>query len=372
MATTVREVIDALEGKVSAKLAMKWDKVGLQIGSMNNRVDKAFTTLDITPETLDEAIRRKAQLIITHHPFIFDPLKVIRTDEVKGDMIARIIKHDMNVYAAHTNMDIAKDGLNDWASDLLELQNVKILEETDTELLEKLVVFIPSEHVQKVSDAIMNAGAGHIGEYSHCGYYLEGTGTFMPLEGTNPFIGRTNKIENVEEVRLETILPVSIRNQIIQKMMEAHPYEEVAYDLYPLNNQGEKNGIGRVGNLSSEMSPEAFIEKLKQAFQIPSLRWTPGVSETISRVGILTGSGASAIGSAVAKGCDCLVTGDIKYHDAQYAHEQGIHLFDIGHFESEITFVPSMKKILQNQVEIKGLDIEVLGATTQKKLLITK
>ncbi len=372
MASSVKEIIQIFETKASPKLAMDWDTVGLQVGAMDQKVNSVFVTLDVTPETLDEAIEKKAGLIITHHPFIFYPLKNLRTDQLKGKMIARLIQNNISLYAAHTNMDIASGGLNDWAANLLELEHISLLEETSSEKLEKLVVFIPAEYAQQVSDAIMDAGAGHIGEYSHCGYYLNGKGTFKPLENANPFIGSSNRLEQVEEVRLETIMPESIRKHVLKCMIEAHPYEEVAYDIYPLKNEGYQNGIGRIGDLSTKMTPEAFIQHLKTVFSVAFVRWTPGSSNEIKRVGVLTGSGSSAIDAAESKGCDCLVTGDVKYHDAQSAYEKGIHLFDIGHFESEITFVPLMLKQLQVQFEQSNIEVDIIGASTQINPIIVR
>lgn len=365
MASSVREIIRIFETKASPQLAMEWDAVGLQVGAMDQKVSRIFITLDLTPETLEEAIEKKADLIITHHPFIFHPLKTLRTDDLKGKMIARLIQNEISLYAAHTNVDIATGGLNDWAATLMTLKPISILEETSSESLEKLVVFIPVSYASEVAQAIMEAGAGHIGEYSHCGYYLNGKGTFKPLEKSNPFIGDINKLEEVEEVRLETIMPESIRNHVLQQMIQAHPYEEVAYDVYPLKNKGHQNGIGRVGELPTSMIPDEFIKHLKKVFSLSYVRWTPGRSREINRVAVLTGSGASAIDAAVLKGCDCLVTGDIKYHDAQSAYEKGIHLFDIGHFESEITFVPLLIKQLQAQLNQTSIRVDIIGASTQ-------
>ncbi|RQD66892.1 MAG: Nif3-like dinuclear metal center hexameric protein [Tindallia sp. MSAO_Bac2] len=372
MAPKVKDIIQIFEKKASETLAMDWDQIGLQIGSMDDEVKTVFVTLDLTMETLEEAVQKNAQLIITHHPFIFDPVRKIRTDQTKGFIIAQLLRKNISLYVAHTNVDIALGGLNDWASDLLKLKNITLLQETGEDSLEKLVVFIPAEYATKVSNAIMDAGAGHIGEYSHCGYYLKGTGTFKPLAGATPFIGSENRLETVEEVRLETVMHSSKRSQVLKSMIEAHPYEEVAYDIYPLKNNGHRNGIGRIGDLPEGQTPEIFIQILKEAFSIQHVRWTPGSAEYIVKVGVLTGSGASAINAAVMKGCDCLVTGDIKYHDAQLASEQGLHLFDIGHFESEITFVPLIVNQLKGQLENSGLNVDVIGATEQQKLIFTK
>lgn len=369
MAQSVNDVVKAMNRLAPPSLAMEWDAVGLQVGAMDQAVKTVFVALDLTENSLLEALDHDPQLIITHHPFIFTPLKRLRTDEPMGKMIQLLLQRGIAVFAAHTNMDIARGGLNDWVAQQLELQQVTILEPTTTEPLLKLVVFVPESHVEIVAEALANAGAGHIGNYSHCSFRGVGTGTFKPLAGSNPAIGTQNQLEQVAEVRIETILSASLSTAVTTAMKKAHPYEEVAYDLLRLENPGHPEGLGRLGELQQPMTVSDMTARLKKVFQLKHLRLVRGKSDLIQRVAILTGSGASAIGEAAAKGCDALITGDIKYHDAQVAESLGLHLFDVGHFESEKCFVPLVVEYLQQTAAASNWSMEVIPACDQKSPL---
>ncbi len=367
MVWTVKTIVELMDRLAPPSLAMDWDAVGLQIGSMDSPVERVFVTLDLTENSLSEAMSHDPQMIVTHHPFLFNPLKQILTDQPQGRMIQQLLKANTALFAAHTNMDITWGGLNDWAAEKLILQGVTHLELTSTQSLVKLAAFVPEGSVERVADALAKAGAGHIGRYSHCSFRTLGTGTFKPLEGAKPAIGQLNRLESVEEVRLETLLPLGNQDQAIQAMLEAHPYEEVAYDLIRLEQPGAINGIGRRGKLPAAASPEAFIRQLKSLFQLSSLRWVRGASPTIRHVGVLAGSGASAIKAAALSGCDALVTGDVKYHDAQEAESLGIHLFDVGHFESETCFVEIVTNHLKQHVEAAAsASVQIIPSTEQK------
>ncbi|MEN1759784.1 Nif3-like dinuclear metal center hexameric protein [Anoxynatronum sibiricum] len=371
MAQTIRDIVKAMNLLAPPALAMEWDAVGLQVGSMNDTVKTIFVALDLTEKSLEEALIHDPQLIITHHPFIFSPLKHLRTDQTMGKMIQALMHQNVSVFAAHTNMDIAQGGLNDWVAQQLELQQISLLELTNSEPLLKLVVFVPETGVDQVADALAAAGAGYIGNYSHCSFRGKGTGTFKPLEGSNPTIGKQNHLEQVAEIRLETVLPARYQKAIIQAMKEAHPYEEVAYDLLRLENPGFQDGLGRLGYLKESMSPATLTTKLKEIFQLTHLRWVKGKEDQICRVAIVTGSGASVIKEAAATGCDALVTGDIKYHDAQLAESLGLHLFDVGHFESEQCFVPLVTRYLQQTADSSGWSLEIIPARSQSSPLQT-
>ena len=366
MVWTVKSIADAMNRLAPPTLAMDWDSVGLQLGSMETPVTKVFVSLDLTEQSLAEAMEHRPEMIVIHHPFLFSPLKSIRTDQPQGRMIRQLIQKDVSVFAAHTNMDIAQGGLNDWVAEKLALQSPSLLETTAAQALIKLVVFVPEDDADKVAESLAQAGAGHIGNYSHCSFRSRGTGTFKPLKGANPTIGKLNQLESVSEVRLETLLPQTNQQQAIQAMLQAHPYEEVAYDLIKLDQAGTIQGIGRKGKLPEPQSPIQFIETLKTLFHLNSLRWVKGRSAAINKVAVLTGSGASAIGTAAASGCDALITGDIKYHDAQEAEAQGLHIFDVGHFESEVCFVDIITTYLQQAVGNEKSPVKIIPAQRQK------
>lgn len=361
MGEKIKNIIKTMETLASKHYAMKWDNVGLQVGSKEAEVRKVIVCLDVTKEVMKEAIENKADMIIAHHPVIFSPLKSVVKEDYKGNLIHEAIKNDIHIYSAHTNMDIAKDGLNDYIVDKLALENPDILDITDREKLYKIVVFVPKGHEEKVADGLAEAGAGHIGNYSHCSFRIEGTGTFKPQEGTNPFIGKQGELEKVEEIRLETIVPQSRLAQSIEKMTAAHPYEEVAYDIFPLNNLGEKRGIGRIATLPSSKVLSDFAKGIKEIFQLKAVKVTGDITEEVKKIAVVNGSGADYIQLAAARGCDCLVTGDVKYHEAQTALELGIKVIDAGHFETEMFFTDLVVNYLKGQ----NLNIEVIASQTK-------
>ena len=244
MPVTVKSITDIIEDLAPLNYACKWDNVGLQLGYGEDIVNRNLTKLEITDAILNEAIEKEVDMIVALHPLIFSPLKSITKDDIKGKIIYKAIQNNIAVYAAHTNMDIAPGGLNDYIAAQLDMQNTEVLDIAERIPYYKLVVFVPLGHEEKVAEAISAAGAGHIGNYSHCTFRTGGVGTFKPLEGTNPFIGVQGRLEQVEEVRLETIVPEEKLARTTQAMIKSHPYEEVAYDIYPLMNEGRAIGVG--------------------------------------------------------------------------------------------------------------------------------
>lgn len=324
-------MIQAFESWSPKKLAVEGDKIGLQIGTLNKPIQKIMVVLDLLESVVDEAINENVDLIIAHHPIIFRPLKAIETDRPYGKIVEKLIKHDIAVYAAHTNLDVAKGGVNDLMAEKLGLTNVEVLSPTTEMKLKKLVVFVPKEHVGPVRDALAKAGAGHIGNYSHCTFNSEGTGTFKPEEGTNPYIGEQGQLQIVEEIKIETIFPAHIQKKVISSMVKAHPYEEVAYDLYPLDNQGEVLGLGRIGYLQEELTLMEFAESVKKAFDVKGLRVVGDLQRKVQKVAVLGGDGNKYVSSALFKGADVYVTGDVYYHVAHDAIMDGLSIVDPGH-----------------------------------------
>lgn len=329
-------VVQWLEQFAPKHIAMPDDKIGLQLGTLQKEIKKILVALDVVDEVVEEAIRIQADLIIAHHAIIFRPLPHIQTDLPAGRLIEKLIKHDIAVYIAHTNLDIAEGGMNDLMARALNLSELSSLEDVHTEKLSKLVVFIPESHADRVREAIFNAGAGWIGQYSHCSFNLEGTGTFMPREGSVPYIGKQGKLENVQEIRVETLVPDSMRKKVIQAMLKAHPYEEVAYDLYPVDLKGRVFGLGRVGKLSASVSLQELAETVKQALDVPMLRVVGQPERSVRKVAVLGGSGSRYFRHALFAGADVLVTGDIDYHSAHDAMAAGLALIDPGHNAEKI------------------------------------
>lgn len=311
--------------------AMPDDKIGLQLGSLSKEVRKVMVALDVTNEVVEEAIAEGAELIIAHHAIIFRPLTHLQTDTPAGKLYEKLIKHDIAVYIAHTNLDVATGGINDILAEKLGLTDLTHLEEVHTEKLNKLVVFVPKTHHEAVQQAVFKAGAGWIGQYSHCSFNIEGTGTFMPREGAEPFLGEVGKFEHADEVRLETIVAENAARRVVQAMLKAHPYEEVAYDLYPLDLKGRTFGLGRVGKLPAQMTLAELVDEAKRAFDVPTVRVVGNLDRTIRKVAVLGGSGGSYWKRAQFTGADVLVTGDVDYHAAHDALAAGMTIIDVGH-----------------------------------------
>jgi dinuclear metal center YbgI/SA1388 family protein len=339
-------IIQAFESWSPKSLAVEGDKIGLQIGTLNKPIKKIMVVLDLLDTVVDEAIEEAVDLIIAHHPIIFRPLKAIQTDRPYGKIVEKLIKHDIAVYAAHTNLDVAKGGVNDLMAEKLGLQNVEVLSPTTEIKLKKLVVFVPVEHSDTVREALASVGAGHIGNYSHCTFNSEGTGTFKPELGSDPFIGKAGKLEFVQEIKIETIFPAHLQNKVISRLLKAHPYEEVAYDIYSLDNKGEQLGLGRVGVLKEELTLKKFALFVKQAFEIEGLRVVGNLEDKVSKVAVLGGDGNKYVSSALFKGADVFVTGDVYYHVAHDAMMEGLNLIDPGHNVEKI-----MKEAVKNFLE---------------------
>lgn len=329
-------VTQLMEKLAPRHYAVPDDRIGLQLGTLNKEIRKVMVTLDVVEEVVDEAISEQVDLIIAHHAIIFRPLKHLQTDTPAGRVYAKLIKHDIAVYIAHTNLDVADGGINDMMADALKLENTKPLDTVFTEKLKKLVVFVPQDHHERVLMAMLDNGAGAIGDYSHCSFNLSGVGTFKPGEVTNPYIGATGKFEEVQEIRIETIVPESLQGKVIQAMLKAHPYEEPAYDLYPLDLSGRKLGLGRVGRLPQSISLAELAEQVKKAFDVPAVRIVGEPGTMLNKAAVLGGSGSRYIGSALFAGADVLITGDVDYHSAQDALAAGLCIIDPGHNSEKI------------------------------------
>lgn len=360
MSIKCQVMMDAMEKIAPRHLAESWDNVGLMVGSPNKDIQKIMVCLDVSEVVVKRAIEENVDCIISHHPFIFKAMKNLRMDLPQGQLIEKIIKNDITVFSAHTNLDIANHGVNDVLAEILLLKDTKPLTITSSEALVKLVVFIPEDHVDVVQMAIAKAGAGHIGNYSNCTFQLKGQGTFMPLSGTNPFIGQQGKLEYVNEVRLETIMPEKIASRVVRAMIKAHPYEEVAYDLYSLKQAGEAFGLGRIGKLETPLKALDFIQLAKHSLKAQHIRFVGDTNTIIRKVAICSGSGAEFITRAAYAGADLFVTGDLKYHDAQKGMDAGICILDVGHFATEIPVVKAVASYIEKEKQKQKWNIEVV------------
>lgn len=355
----LRNLIDKIESKYPTNLAYSWDNVGLLVGEYEKEVKKILVTLEANEKVVDEAIQKGVDLIITHHPFIFSKINRVNSGDLKGRLILKLIKNDISLYSMHTNFDIAKDGLNDYFMEIMGFENCEILEETTSEKLYKLAVYVPNTHVQIIRDVLGKNNAGFIGNYSHCTLNTAGIGTFKPEEGTNPYTGTIGKIEETHEVKVETVVPKSILNKVIKEMIKAHPYEEVAYDVYELQNEGEKQGLGRIATLDNEITLEELANKIKDTLDMDKIRLVGDLKSKIKKVALCTGAGSDLVKLSKRKGAQVLITGDMKYHEAQDALDMNMNVIDCGHFDTEDIFKDVMKRFIDGFEEFETIKSEV-------------
>jgi dinuclear metal center YbgI/SA1388 family protein len=331
--SVLKDVTHFLESFAPLSLQESYDNAGLITGDLNAEISSVLITLDVTEEVVDEAIQKKAQLIVAHHPIIFSGLKKITGKNYVERTIIKAIKNDIAIYAAHTNLDGVDGGVNHKICEKLELQNCKVLQPADGQL-KKFVTFIPAKNANQVREAIFNAGAGNIGNYDSCGFISEGFGSFRGNESSNPYVGKKGEIHSEKEIRFETIFPAYLQTKIIEALMKVHPYEEVAYDIYPLENKFDKIGMGMIGTLAEPKTETEFLKQLKTTFNTGVIKHTALKEKLTEKVAVCGGSGSFLLNAAIAAGADFFVSGDFKYHQF-FEAENKIVIADIGHFESE-------------------------------------
>ena len=339
------KIIKLIEDWAPKEIAWEKDNVGLQVGSLQREIKNILVSLDVNERVVDEAIRKKCNLIISHHPLLFKPLTQIDTNKNKqARIIEQLIKKEITLYSAHTNLDFTKNGVSYQLAKKIGIQKPKFLLNHSSNLY-KLAVFVPISSVEKVAEAIHGAGAGIVGEYSFCSFRSEGTGTFLGSNQSNPTIGKRGKLEKVDEIKLEVLISSFDLNNVLESMKKAHPYEEVAYDVYPLINENVNYGAGAIGDLEKDISAEEFLNHIAKSLKIKNFRFTHGKSKRIKKVAVCGGSGSDLISTAIIKGADAFVTADIKYHAFQDAEKQ-ILLVDAGHYETEIPSIEELKRRL--------------------------
>ncbi len=331
--TTLSEVVSYLDTLAPAPLQESYDNSGIQVGNPSMIIRSALVTVDVTENVVNEAIGNGSNLIVAHHPVIFENLKRITDASVTERIIMKAIINNIAIIAVHTNLDNVAGGVNTIIAEKLGIEGCTILQPVKGRL-RKLVTFIPADHLENVRQALFNAGAGHIGNYDQCSFNAEGKGTFRGGDETHPFAGEPGKFHVEPEVRIETIFPSWLESQVVVALIKAHPYEEVAYDIYPLENSYMQAGAGLSGELTLPLGESEFLLKLKETFHIPVIRHSPLRNRPVSKVAVCGGAGSFLLKEAVASGADFFITGDIKYHQFFDAIDK-IVLADIGHFESE-------------------------------------
>ncbi|HEY8422538.1 MAG TPA: Nif3-like dinuclear metal center hexameric protein [Thermoclostridium sp.] len=345
-----KDIISFLEQEAPLRLQEDYDNSGLQWGDPESFVQKVLVCLDFTQDALHDAVKNQVQMVISHHPVLFRPLKSVNTGTGKGAMLAGCIRSNISVYSMHTNFDIADNGLNDYLAKALGLQNITGLKAHCRDELYKLVVFVPEDSLEKVQKAVFSAGAGWIGNYSDCSFSAKGSGTFRPQEGTNPYIGQAGVFETVTEFRLETVVPKAGLKDVIKSMLEAHPYEEVAYDIYRVEQYGHEYSLGKVGSLKDKLNADEFVSLVKEKLNVPYVRTVGNFPDKeIQKVAVFCGSFDGDVKAIKEKKADALITGDLKYHTAQELEEAGIFTVDAGHYHTEKLFVMAISDMLKNK-----------------------
>ncbi len=328
----VNDIISIFENYAPSALQESYDNSGLITGNKDLSIENILITLDCTEEVLDEAIANNCNLIIAHHPIVFSGLKKINGKNYVERVIIKAIKNDIAIYAVHTNLDNVSDGVNGKIAKILQLKHTKVLLPKNG-VLKKLTTFIPQTHFEIVQNALFDAGAGHIGNYSECGFSLAGVGTFKANNDAKPFIGEINKRHLENEVRLEVLMPFYLQNNIISALLKVHPYEEVAHDIVAIENTFSDIGSGLIGELENAVEPNEFLKLLKEKMELNVIKYTP-YNKKIKKIAICGGSGQFLLKNAINEGADAFVSADFKYHEF-FDADKSLMIADIGHYESE-------------------------------------
>ncbi|GIV34234.1 MAG: GTP cyclohydrolase 1 type 2 [Chitinophagales bacterium] len=329
----LKEIIAALESEAPRDLQESYDNAGLITGNPSREIRKALLCIDSTEEVVKEAIRKKCELIIAHHPIVFSGLKRFTGVTYVERAVILAIRHDIAIYCMHTNLDNAFTGVNRKICEKLGLADVHILS-PKKHLLKKLITFCPVQDAEQVRNALFAAGAGWIGDYSETSFNSEGLGSFKGGDSTNPYVGQKGKRHYEPEVRIETIYPFYLENTIVQALLKAHPYEEVAYDLVPLDNVHNRIGAGMYGTLPKPLEEGIFLKRVKKIFNARCIRHTRLTGKMVSKVAVCGGAGSFLLPDAIRAGADVFISADFKYHNF-FDAEDRILIADIGHYESE-------------------------------------
>lgn len=355
----LRELTDYLESLAPLDYQESYDNSGLLVGRPDQEVNQALISLDCTEEVVDEAIALGCDIIISHHPIVFKGLKRFNGSTYVERVVMKAIRHDVALYAIHTNLDHVTGGVNSKLAERLALRNTAILSPKG-DLLRKLAVFVPLSHVEPVRTALFAAGAGQVGKYDQCSFNVAGYGTFRGGEGTDPFVGNPGEMHREEELRMEVIFPANRERAILLALFEAHPYEEVAYDVYRLQNSYQEVGSGLIGHLEHPLSEQEFLGLLKQQLNAPVIRHTALRGKPVVRVAVCGGAGSFLLNQAIRSGADVFVTADYKYHEF-FDAEGKIVIADVGHFESEQFTQQLLLEIIRKKfptfaVRLTGID----------------
>jgi dinuclear metal center YbgI/SA1388 family protein len=343
----ISDIVSFLESLANPALQEHYDNAGLITGQTDWNCTGIICSLDATEDVVQEAIDRKCNMIVAHHPIIFSGLKKINGKNYVEKTIIAAIKNDIAIYAIHTNLDNVITGVSGKMATMLGLKNCSVLLPKEN-TLKKLYTFVPLDNADQVRNALFAAGAGHIGNYSETSFNTDGTGTFKAGEGANPFVGDIGKLHREKETKIEVLFLGYLEKQIIAALLAAHPYEEVAYDIVNLSNTNQKEGSGILGELPAAVDETAFLTQLKQFFKLKIIRHTLLLNRPIKKVALCGGAGSFLISKALAAGADIFITADMKYHEFFDANDRMV-IADIGHYESEQFTIELLAEFLEKK-----------------------
>ncbi len=363
MTESARRIIDTIRSLVPEDLAEPWDAVGLQVGAADVPVSGILVALDVTPQVLQEAELRGAQFILAHHPVIFEPLTRITSEDPVGSLVARALRQQVVIYVAHTNLDSCPGGVNDTLAEALGLQGISPLTPGPGHKQYKLVTFVPPGNLDAVRNALCGAGAGVIGEYTCCSFAGPGEGTFLPSDMAEPVLGERGILNRVEEARLEMVVEPGALGGALLALFAAHPYEEVAYDVYPLEGLGAA-GLGRLGTLPEATTLGAFAEACRTRLGASHIKVSGDLETPISSVAVCGGAGKDLVEAAWRAGADVFVSGEIGHHRALEAKQMGLSLIEAGHYHTEQVALEPLAAMLAARFAELGLEVDIAIART--------
>jgi dinuclear metal center YbgI/SA1388 family protein len=359
MHAIVADIIDWMENIAPSYLAQKWDNVGLQVGQRQWPVNKVWIALDPLLEVVQAACSNQVDLLITHHPLIFKPLRALDLSTPTGAVLAQCVQHRLALFSAHTNLDSTRAGLNDLLAERVGLSNLQVLDPANGNELSKLVFFVPAAYEEKMLRALFETPAGKIGHYSNCSFRSPGTGTYLPANDAHPFAGQPGQVSHAQEVRIESVVAKRDLALVIQHLRAHHPYETMAYDVYPLADDESAMGIGRIGTLSEPLKLIELAEAIKNRLQLKQVVIAGDPDLKVLRAAVCTGSGSSLVEQFLGSGAQVFISGDLRYHDARAIAQAGRGLIDIGHFASEHLMVEALAKRLKDLAAETELKVEI-------------
>lgn len=340
----IGDLLSAVEAFAAPELQEDYDNAGLITGNRNWECTGVLCALDVSVDVVKEALQNNCNLIVAHHPVVFRGIKRVDAGNFVGQVLIEAIKSDVAIYAAHTNLDNVVLGVSDTIARRLHLQKTAVLQ-PKPKMLRRLITFAPNDKAADVRRAVFNAGAGHIGKYSECSFNSQGTGTFKAEAGADPYVGEVGKQHQEQETKIEIVYPFYLESQVVKALVEHHPYEEVAYDIFTMENVHFGIGAGVVGELEAEMPEEAFLQLLKERFNLTVVRHSPLRGKPVKRVAVCGGAGSALVQKALSAGADFYVTADVRYHEF-FDAEGRMVVADIGHYESEQFAVDLLQTLL--------------------------